>query len=168
MFIEFEKKHIEFPFGNANLWFRFDNKAFLNIEKKGLNPFDTRVLYENSAAARLFIAEGLQNCLEELNITSRTREIVNTLMASEKERIIKTIQLAVLEALPAECLDKKVNNNSGKGNAGTLFSLYCDIMHHSEEEFWNSTLREVTERWERYAILKGYKEAPLQIQRFDD
>lgn len=168
MFIELEKKRIEFSFGKGVIWFRFDNKAFLNIEKKGLSPFDTRVLYENSAAARAFIREGLQNCLKELGITEKETELINSLMMGNKEELIHTIQLAVLEALPADTLSKEVKQGGGGGNAGTLLSVYCDIMGRSEEEFWNATLREVTERWDNYSILKGYKQAPLQVQRFDD
>lgn len=166
MFIEIEKKRIEFPFGKTTLWFRFDNRAFLNIEKSGFNPFDTRILSENAAAARVFITEGLRGCLAELGVSCKAADITNSLMKDEKESVITLIQLAVLTALPSDTGGAK--NGGGKGHAGTLLSVFCDIMHRSEEEFWSATLREVTERWERYAILKGYKKSPLQIKEFDD
>lgn len=168
MFIEIEKKRTEFPFGETKLWLRFDNRAFLNIEKTGLCPFDTRIISENAAAARVFISEGLRDCLEKLNAADRTSEIINSLMSGDKERLITIIQYAVLEALPTAGAAEAGQNGGAKGNAGTLLSVYCDIMHRPEEEFWSSTLREVTERWERYAVLKGYKKAPIQIRRYDD
>lgn len=168
MFVELEKKRIEFPFGATRLWLRFDNKAFLSIEKAGFSPFDTRALEENAAAARAFISAGLQNCLEELSSTAKTNEIVNALMGEDKSSLIKIIQYAILQALPEDAPNKKTQKNTEKGGAGMLFSLYCDVMYRPEEEFWCATLREVTERWERYAILKGYRQAPLQIQRYDD
>lgn len=168
MFIELEKKQVEFPFGKTRLWLRYDNRAFLNIEKAGFSPFDTRVLDENAAAARVFMTAGLRNCLEELSSTEKTGEIVNALMRDEKESVITIIQYAILEALPLDNTKAESKNNGAKDGMGMLLSLYCDIMHRPEDEFWNSTLREVTERWERYSILKGYKQAPLQIQRFDD
>ena len=169
MFIELEKKSVKIPFGETFLKLRYTNEAFLYIEKKGVSPFDTRVLYESAAAARVFITAGLQDCLEELNAENRTEEIVNALMADNKGDLIPFIQLAVLNALPLDNQSgEKGKKSDANGNAGTFMCLYCDIMHRTEEEFWKSTLREISERWERYAVLKGYKEAPLQVQRFDD
>lgn len=167
MFIEIDKKRTEFPFGEAVLWLRFDNRALLSIEKAGFNPFDTRVISDSASAARIFISEGLRDCTEKLGASERMAEITNALMSDNSERITELIQRAILEALPADVFTAK-SNGGARGNAGILLSAYCDIMHKPEEEFWSSTLREVTERWERYAILKGYKKAPIQIKRFDD
>ena len=168
MFIEIEKKRTEFPFGEAKLWFRFDNRAFLNIEKSGLCPFDTRDISENAAKARVFISEGLSDCLKTLGANERKDEITNALMSGGSESVTTLIQRAVLEAIPTAGTVETEQNGGAKGNAGTLLSVYCDLMHRPEEEFWTSTLREVTERWERYAVLKGYKKAPIQIRRYDD
>lgn len=168
MFIEIEKKRTEFSFGKTTLWFRFDNRAFLNIEKSGLCPFDTKDILNNAAAARAFISEGLRTCLETLGVDERKDEIINALMSDGNESITALIQRAVLEAIPTAGTVETEQNGGAKGNAGTLLSVYCDLMHRPEEEFWTSTLREVTERWERYAVLKGYKKAPIQIRRYDD
>mgnify|MGYP004455378955 FL=1 len=168
MFIEIEKKRTEFPFGEAKLWFRFDNRAFLNIEKSGLCPFDTRDISENAAKARVFISEGLSDCLKTLGANERKDEITNALMSGGSESVTTLIQHAVLEALPLSALNGNTEKSENKANAGTMLSLYCDIMHRPEEEFWSATLREITERWERYAVIKGYRKAPIQIRRYDD
>lgn len=44
-----------------------------------------------------------------------------------------------------------------------LKSLYCDILHCPEKEFWRATLREIFERYLTYAELKGYRKGAEQV-----
>ena len=47
-------------------------------------------------------------------------------------------------------------------------SMFVDVMGASRVEFMSSTLREVSERWERYAIAMGYQKPVETFRWFDD
>lgn len=171
MFLEIEKKKTPFSFGSTELWLRYDNAALLEIEKSGFDPFDINAVNENGTAARTFLLAGLRDCAEALEISDQKRgEIVSALMSGGEDTaaVFLAITAALLAALPPKNGSASSEQGRGRGSLGNLFSVYCDIMKKPDEAFWNSTLREVSERWERYAVLKGYKKPPIFIQRYDD
>ena len=49
-----------------------------------------------------------------------------------------------------------------------LRAFYCDIMGHSEKDFFNSTYKEINDRTENYLIAKGLKKPPQVVQMLDD
>lgn len=51
---------------------------------------------------------------------------------------------------------------------GQIRALYCDVLRRPNSEFWTSTLGEIYKRIDDYLIVKGLKEAPLEVNIFDD
>lgn len=45
-----------------------------------------------------------------------------------------------------------------------LRTVYVDILRRPEKEFYRSTLREIFERYDSYAICKGWKKEPEMVQ----
>ena len=43
----------------------------------------------------------------------------------------------------------------------------CDVMRKPEEFFWHSTMRELCERRQCFAEVKGYAEKPRRMELFD-
>lgn len=82
--------------------------------------------------------------------------------------VSQTIQLALPEPIIGFEESETEETNTTKGiDYKTLRTLYCDVMKRSDIEFWNSTLREITERWDKYAEIKGYKEPTQVIKQYD-
>lgn len=73
-----------------------------------------------------------------------------------------------LKSLPVPDIGADESNSSKSPDYKLLRCLYCDIMHGSEVDFWHSTMREVHDRWEKYAELKGYQEPVTQVRKYAD
>ena len=54
----------------------------------------------------------------------------------------------------------------GNPDMKRLRCLICDVMRKPEEFFWASTLRELIERWQAFAAVKGYAKEPERVVRF--
>ena len=171
MFIEADKKITPFCFGKATFWLRYDNRAFLNIEKEGFEPLNIINHSSNPKAVRSFLVNGLADWGKaSRHSREEIKHIANMLMTAEDfaDVLITVIALAIVNALPAAPIGNKKPEKEGKSDITSLMTCFCDIMGRSEEEFWSSTLREVHERWERYAVATGKIKPVEEFREFDD
>lgn len=60
--------------------------------------------------------------------------------------------------------DEEHNYYTGYGH---LRAFYCDIIKRPEEEFWSSTRAEIDDRIDKYLEVKGHKEKPVIVKRYD-
>lgn len=171
MFIEIEKQVLNFKLGKAAMWFRFDIQAFYNIEKSGFSPFDIIAQSKDPKAVRCFLRNGLLDWYNDLEDDFNDLDsYVNGLMSAEgfQTALIAYIQAAIMLALPVPSQGNKQKSEGGANNVLGLMTLFIDVMGASKEEFMKSTLREATERWERYAQAMGYQKPVETFSRFDD
>ena len=111
---------------------------------------------------------GLSCCFNEIG-----------LKAPEQAEVISE----VIERLPSEYIQQKIleatsaavpppiivaKSDDKEADFRNLRSLFVDIMRRSEEEFLTSTPAEITERWNNYAVFKGYKKPVEPFKQFDD
>ena len=164
MLIEGERNGFPIKIGETEAYLRFDNKAFLKIEKEGFDFLNISSL--GYKAAESFLRNGLRCWANEIGIDEC--EIAEKLLdAHHPEYISEIIAGGVMSALPKPILGMKNKSDTAPDFSHVRF-LFCDIMGKSEELFWELTLREIMERWDRYAVFMGYKKAPLEVKRFDD
>lgn len=164
MLIEVERNGFPVKIGKAEAYLRFDNKAFLNIEKEGFDFLCVSSL--GYKAAESFLRNGLRCWADEAGIDEC--EIAQKLLdARPPEYISEAIAGGVMLALPKPVLGMKTESDKTPDFSHVRF-LFCDIMGKPEELFWKLTLREIMERWDRYAVFMGYKRAPVEVKRFDD
>lgn len=165
MLIEIEKNGFPVKVGRtAEAYLRYDNKAFLNIEKEGFDFLNISSL--DYKAAESFLRNGLRCWADEIGIDRY--EITEKLLdARTPEFISEAIAGGVMLALPKPVWGMKNKSDKAPDFSHVRF-LFCDIMGKPEELFWELTLREIMERWDRYAVFMGYKKAPLEVRRFDD
>lgn len=171
MFIEMDKQRLNFKLGNAVMWFRYDIQAFYNIEKSGFSPFDIISQSKDPKAVRCFLRNGLADWYSDLaNDNNDLDAYVNGLMSAEgfQTELLAYIQAAILLALPQAPVGNKKKSEGGAHNILGLMSMFVDVMGASRAEFMCSTLREATERWERYAVAMGYQKPVETFRRFDD
>lgn len=141
--------------------------ALLYLENKGL--FFEDLLTENVEKTTLFeflkaaIIGGVlkKSVVDDFSFevfeSEKADEITKSLMCvlglnGTHEKLMQVLTLA----LPVPVIGEEASGENP--NFGKLKSLFCDIMKASESDFWLSTLREVSERWDTYAEVKGYKE----------
>ena len=165
MFIEIERKYVPFNVGEAGFFLRFDNRALLNIEKEGFDvlAFDKETL--TAKAAKSFLKHGL-SCWGkgEHDLAAVADKIIKACDAAQIQGVIAA---AMLTALPEPIIGAKPSKTE-KTDFSRLFFYFCDIMGKPESLFWELTIREVLQRWDAYAIFHGYKEAPVEVRRYDD
>ena len=73
---------------------------------------------------------------------------------------------AIINSMPESSPDEKPSDKSA--NEGHQRAVYVDIMGRPEQEYWNSTNKEITSRINYYLEAKGLKDTPTQVQTFDD
>lgn len=170
MFVEIDKQVLNFMLGSAEMWLRYDIQAFYNIEKSGYDPFDIISQSNDPKAVRCFLENGLADWYKELDDANDIDDYVNGLMRAEgfQAELTTLMQAAILLALPQVPVGNRKKSESGTNNILPLMSMYVDVMGASKAEFMSSTLREATERWERYAVAMGYQEPAEKFNRFDD
>ena len=142
-----------------------------NIENSGLDPFDILTHSNDPKAVRCFLENGLSDWYNSSAHLEGLSEYVNLLMSAEgfQLELLTYMQTAVLLALPV----RKVGNVHKKetetsGNILSLKTAFVDIMGASEADFMSSTVREASERWERYAEAMGYTKPAQKFSRYDD
>lgn len=169
MFVEMKKQRLEFSCGKVRLWLRFDIKAFYIIEDSGYSPFDILSQSSDPKAVRCFLENGLRDWHNSEEDFYDISEYINLLMGDDSFRIelLALIQQAIILALPKAKIGNKRDMQGGSSILG-LMTAFCDIMGGSKEEFMDSTVREAAERWERYAIAKGYKKPAEKFSRYED
>lgn len=170
MFLELERRRFPFSVGNAVFYLMFDNKALLEIERSGFDIFDFNAEKLTAKAAKCFLTYGLADYAAGLREDAEeyTKKLADRLikLLSPKE-ISAVIAGAVLEAMPEPIIGAKSDKNE-KADFSRIFCYFCDIMGKPEELFWDLTLREVFQRWDCYAVFHGFKDAPLEVKRYDD
>jgi len=170
MFIEMKKQRFAFSFGKAQLWLRYDIRAFFNIEDSGYKPFDIISQCGDPAAVRCFLENGLSDWYNSVRRDKNSLdEYVNRLMSAQdyQTELIAVIQSAILQALPEPVRGSR-RKEAGDANILSLMTAFVDVMGASEEEFMSSTVREASARWERYAVAMGYMKPAERFSRFDD
>lgn len=73
---------------------------------------------------------------------------------------------AIFDALP-EPGEKAKSNDHAAFDEGHLRAVYVDEAGRPEKEFWDSTLREIDYRLDRYLEAKGIKERPVEVVMMD-
>ena len=168
MFIEMKKQRLPLSCGGAEMWLRYDIRAFYNIEDSGFSPFDILSQCSDPKAVRCFLTNGLYDWYSQIPDRNDISEYVNRLMLDEDQaQLITSIQAAILLALPEPVRGRK-EKSSGEANILSLMTVFVDVMKASEEEFLTSTVREATARWERYAEAMGYAEPAERFSRYDE
>ena len=171
MFIEMDKQRLNFKLGAAEMWFRYDIQAFYNIEKSGYSPFDILSQSTDPKAVRCFLRNGLADWYSDLEDDYNDLDsYVNGLMSAEgfQTELVALIQAAIMLALPRASVGNKKKSDSGAPNILGLMSMFVDVMGAPKAEFMSSTIREATERWNRYAVAMGYQKPVEKFKRFDD
>lgn len=171
MFIEMDKQVLNFKLGNAAMWFRYDIQAFYNIEKSGYSPFDILSQSTDPKAVRCFLRNGLADWYSDLEGDYNDIDsYVNGLMSAEgfQTELLTLMQAAIMLALPRVSVGNKKKSDGGAPNILGLMSMFVDVMGASKAEFMSSTIREATERWNRYAVAMGYQKPAEKFSRFDD
>lgn len=171
MFVEIDKQVLNFRLGNAEMWLRYDIQAFYNIEKSGYAPFDIILQCSDAKAVRCFLRNGLSDWYRESSDDKNSLDdYVNGLMSTEgfQTELVAYIQAAIMLALPAAPIGNKKKSDVSSDSFLWLMTMFVDVMGAPRDEFMSSTLREATERWERYAVVMGYQKPAEKFSRFDD
>lgn len=151
------------PFGSARIRLRYTLASFLLLEERGLTY---KIIFGdtvNSAVLRDFFVAGLADKLDD----NRIDKIID-IMGSN---LLQHIQQAVLSALPqADPLSLELPSPPSDDDVDykKLITLFVDVMQRPQEEFWNSTLGEIIDRWQSYSICMGYSKPPKRMQLYDD
>lgn len=163
MLRELERAEYRFTAQGAEYSLRYGMRAFLTLEKAGLSWRDI--------FAQSITGEALCAFLEAGGIPrERAAEL---LRRGEVHEIWAHCRRAVLLALPARDPDViEIPKRSGDDLATArgmkrLRCFVCDVMRKPESFFWESTMRELIERWQEFAVAKGYSKEPERVQRFD-
>lgn len=160
MFTELLNKKI---YITDTLYLRYDIKAFIEAEEKGISPFELTFPLPLD-----YIRAGLRCCFDELGFSSAQRsEIVSDLTTQlSQEYLQDRVLAATTAALPAPIVGSKPTDE--KPDFKKLRNLFLDIMGRSKEEFLYSTLYEITDRWNDYATFMGYKAPTERFVQYDD
>ena len=145
------------------LYLRYDIQAFINAEIKGINPFKLRIPIPIE-----YFRVGLRCCFDELGLKAPEQsEIVSEIVEKlPSDYIQRQILEATSNAFPPPTIGAKPDDK--EADFRNLRSLFVDVMRRSEEEFLTSTPAEITERWNNYAVYKGYKKPVETFKQFDD
>ena len=76
----------------------------------------------------------------------------------------------IIDALTNSFPEPVIGEKSGNSeiNYANMRSMYCDIMHMSDSDFWTSNLKEIQERTDSYMEVKGLKEPVQTMQMYED
>ena len=149
--------------GSVQLHLRYDMNALLKLEQVGFSYLDIFDVTEEKAITEFLAAGLIENIGRE-----RAANIVEKLSVT----VIKTVcEAAMILALPEYdptiIPDTKSGGNSDGFDFAKLRSMLCDEMGKPEELFWSSTIREIYQRWEAYAELKGYSKPVERMEMYD-
>lgn len=163
MLTELERRQYTFDFGEAVIALRYTLADLLELEKLGISYLD--VFEDKLAADKIltFFAAGLVGELPDETIT----KLVDCVGF---EAVWEHCRAAMLLSLPKRdpAIVPKPRANSGEFSFIRLRALICDVMGKPEGFFWDSTLAELLERWQEYAVAMGYSEEPERILEYDE
>lgn len=158
MFTELLPQRYEFECGGRVISLRYDMTAFLRLEERGISYADIFGDRITGAVLCEFLRVGGYPDKPEL--------ILHEMGGAELWRCLRE---AVMLALPMK--DPLVidipDSAPGEPDMKQLRGLICDIMGKPEEFFWSSTMRELFERWQAFAVAKGYMKKPERMQMYD-
>lgn len=107
-----------------------------------------------------------RRCFEKVRPgMSKLRELIRP---EDHPRLSYEIATALMQAFPDE---KGTVTEEGKkyySGIGHTKAIYCDVMGHSEKDFWRSTHREIIGSINYYMEAKGLKDRPVVVKQFDD
>lgn len=151
----------EFRFGGARICLRYDMTALLFLERCGLK-------YEDIFAERITVSDlsvFLQAGFPAIG-DKRAEKLIRAVGARE---MWAHIQAAVLLSLPEPdpLVIPENTGESGELDFAMLRTLVCDVMRKDEDFFWQSTLRELLTRWQKFAVAKGYRKPPQRMELYD-
>ncbi|MCL1823929.1 MAG: hypothetical protein FWG44_06970 [Oscillospiraceae bacterium] len=75
--------------------------------------------------------------------------------------ILEHLYNALILSLPPAKKEPIPKKSKIKIDFKYLRHIFCDVMNGSEAVFYESTIREIDERWDLFAIYKGIKEKPM-------
>lgn len=157
MLAELERLGHSFSCGGRTITLRYDMTALLRLERCGLS-------YEDIFAERIS-GRTIALFLE----AAGAAEPLKIMREYGAARAWEEIRAAVLMALPKKdplVLDFREETDEAF-DAKRLRCLVCDVMRKPDEFFWHSTIRELVERWQEFAEVKGFAKKPERIQRYD-
>lgn len=160
MFAELDKAKVSLT---ERLYLRYDIGAFIKAELAGIDVFGGKV-------SPALVAYGLGACLEELDITdeSQQKEVLSAMIdACGTVTLKQAVADAIALAMPLPIVGS-AGKAGGEPDMRQIRFYFCDIMGKSEAEFLKCTIREVLDRWDRYAVFNGYKKAPVPFSYYDD
>ena len=99
-------------------------------------------------------------------VTPDLAELGRAVRVQDLGRLRTELADAVINSLP-EAEDGAKASSDQTADEGHMRALFCDIMGVPEEEFWNSSYRDITKRTNKYLEAKGLKEMPLVIKMTD-
>ena len=160
MFAELERLSYSFGCGEHAITLRYDIAALTRLEQCGLSYED---IFAERITGRELVAFLEAGCAE---LPMRAAEVLRKTGAQELWRHIRA---AVMMSLPVrDPLVIDIPENAGTApDMKRLRCLICDVMRKPEEFFWHSTMRELCERWQCFAEVKGYAEKPRRMEMFD-
>ena len=135
--------------------------ALLRLEKSNIDLYKGAFSEQQKRAA---FREGLDCCVAEMDIDEEYVYDIETAMSVGE--ISRLVEEAALLSLPDPVVGAKPK--PGKTDYVQLFSLFCDIMGKPDELFWKSTVREIIQRWDRYAEANGFKKPAEEVKQFED
>lgn len=150
-------------YGEAVLHLRYDLAAFLKIEEAGHDYKDVFHRKITKATLAIFLQAGLK---EDIG-TDRIYRIISAAPSEVWKHCREAVLLALPQNDPLTLPDAEPSSGEGL-DWKRLRMLICDEMGKPEEFFWDSTLRELTERWTIYAVSKGYTKPPQKAVRVKD
>ena len=163
MLAELEQRRYEFDFGGVVIAMRYTLADFLALEKSGIAYLDIFAAKLTADKIMAFFCAGLVGELPD--------EMIEKLVECVGFEVIWDHCRAAMEmALPKRDPLVIPDSSAEKGEFSflRLRALVCDVMGKSEEFFWGSTLVELLERWQEYAVAMGYAKPPQRVQRYDE
>ncbi len=158
MLTELTRQYYRFECAGSVISLRYDMTAFLRLEERGISYTDIFGDRITGAVLCEFLEAG--GCTDD-------PELILHKMGGNA--LWQRLRAAVLLALPARdpLVTEVPDESSGEPDMKQLRGLVCDVMRKPEEFFWDSTMRELFERWQAFAVAKGYMKKPERMQLYD-
>ncbi len=164
MFIELLKQKTPIT---DTLYLRYDINSFISAELAGINIFDIGGVFDEPKKAVQLLKFGLADCFSSLGISEPSCSNIAAELA-DIPTVPNMVAVAIAGALPEPIKGVSDSGGGKPADMRVLHSRYVDVMGRTDEEFFKSTLREVLDRWDKYAIFHGYKKAPETFRQYDD
>lgn len=177
---------IPIAIGNKNFYLRYSllSELYLEQQKLSRSEITDRDLFSLSneeithllrAGLLDFYRKENKQFVEEFEFDRMKpsfEEVFTLIDFENKEILMLQIIQAIIKSLPIPPVGGTSESASSPSKKGIDYAwfrcLFVDILHQSDMNFWNSTLREIFDRYDMYATAKGYKEKVEEVQQYDD